>query len=372
MLKDSDILDLLKNGGVTDRLNVITDIGTQYIDEVYSVEELAIAEEIFRLLCKDAEVRVRRTLSEALKLSNILPHDVALILAKDVDEVATPMLQYSKVLSDGDILDILSAPNVQKALAISKRQTMNDNIKAKLLSYDNPEIIGNVMSNDNFPKMDEDFDQFLDLIADDSNAIKNLVQGISLPAKISEKLMTSISGNLVKEIKGKYDLAPEKLTQIANHTVEINTVSDLNQDSSQDEIESLVRHLHNFGRLTNSMILSALCMGRRRFFISALSRKAGIPKKNAIMVLKKGGKDGLKSLLVKADMPEKLHDVIELVLKLCNEAKAKNDDLSIEEFANWLLLKLEFFADRSKIEYINYMMAIVKQSQRHDPLAEYN
>ena len=374
MLKDSDILSLVKSGDVKDRLNVTADLGTKYIQELYSVEELALVEEIFRLLCKDAEVRVRHALSESLKLSKILPQDIAMNFARDVEAVAVPILQYSEVLSDGDILEILSTPNLQKALAVSKRKNLNDNVQAKLLSYDNPEIVGNVIANDNFPNMDEDFDGFLNLIAEDSDAIRNLIKGISLPTKISEKLMYSISGEILNNIKEKYDLVPEKLTQIANHAVEISTVSDIKTTSSIEEIEILVRHLNNFGRLTNSLILSALCMGRRRFFISALAKKAGIPRKNAIILLKQGGRDGLRSLLVKADMPEKLHSAIELVLKLCNEAKAneEEEEKTIEEFCSWLLKKLEFFAERTKVEYINYMMAIVKQSQNHDPLAEYS
>lgn len=372
MLNDSDILDLVKSGDINDRLYVTGELGVKYIQELYSVEELAIVEEIFRLLTNDAEAQVRATLSEALKLSKILPNDIALKLAKDVEEVAIPMLKYSEVLSDGDLMDILSTPNLQKALAISSRTSLNDNVQARLLQFDDAEIIGNVTSNENFPKMDADFDNFLNMVADDPDAIKNLVKGISLPTKISEKLMHTISNNIVEQVKERYDIAPAKLEQIASHSVEISTVSNLEHSTSQADIESLIRHLHNFGRLTNSLILSSLCMGRRRFFISAISKKAGIPKKNAIILIKQGGKEGLRSLLKKAEMPEKLYNAIELVLKLCNEAKARDQAMSVEEFCTWLLHKLEFFAERTRIEYINYMMAIVKQSQKHDPLADYS
>ena len=58
-------------------------------------------------MIKDAEVRVREALAQNLKENPDLPHDVALSLAQDVDQVALPILQFSDVLTDDDLIEII-------------------------------------------------------------------------------------------------------------------------------------------------------------------------------------------------------------------------------------------------------------------------
>src|SRR4051812_11972102 len=73
--------------------------------------ELALAHEIFRLMVRDAEVRVREALSANLKNNPSIPHDIAVSLARDVDSVSLPMVAYSDVLTTADLLQIVNAQN---------------------------------------------------------------------------------------------------------------------------------------------------------------------------------------------------------------------------------------------------------------------
>ena len=63
----------------TTAAKVASEFNSQHMDD----SARAVAEEIFRIMLRDAEVRVRRALSESLKDSELVPHDVALSLAKD-------------------------------------------------------------------------------------------------------------------------------------------------------------------------------------------------------------------------------------------------------------------------------------------------
>ena len=49
---------------------------------------------------------VRDALSENLKENPNVPHEVALSLAQDVDQVSLPVLQYSEILSDQDLTEV--------------------------------------------------------------------------------------------------------------------------------------------------------------------------------------------------------------------------------------------------------------------------
>ncbi len=53
------------------------------------------------------ELRVREALAAHLKNSPDLAHDVAVALARDVDSVSLPMLKFSEVLTDEDLIEIV-------------------------------------------------------------------------------------------------------------------------------------------------------------------------------------------------------------------------------------------------------------------------
>ena len=80
-----------------------------------------MAEDIFRIMGKDTEVRVREALSQNLKEKPNVPHDIAVSLAKDVDSVSLPVLQFSEVLSDADLIEIVRSQDPAKPVAIAQR-----------------------------------------------------------------------------------------------------------------------------------------------------------------------------------------------------------------------------------------------------------
>jgi len=112
-LKEEDVARLLANPSGETRADIAGKIAAQHAN--LSVGERKMAEDIFRVMCKDAEVRVREALSRQLKENPLVPHDVALALAKDVDAVSLPMLQFSDVLSDEDLVEIVKSQSPERA-----------------------------------------------------------------------------------------------------------------------------------------------------------------------------------------------------------------------------------------------------------------
>src|SRR5579859_3487315 len=69
--------------------------------------ERQVAEQVLRAKMDGAAVQVRKVLADALKDSPYLPHDIAVSLANDVESIALPILQFSKVLNDEDLIAIV-------------------------------------------------------------------------------------------------------------------------------------------------------------------------------------------------------------------------------------------------------------------------
>ena len=110
--------------------------------------ERQLAEEIFLIMFKDAEVRVREALAQNLKESPNIPHDVAVILAQDVKQVALPVLQFSDVQTDDDLIAIISSQSPEKQVAIFKRSTVSENVSDALVETGNEDAVTNLVSNE--------------------------------------------------------------------------------------------------------------------------------------------------------------------------------------------------------------------------------
>lgn len=80
-----------------------------------------------------SDLRARETLAWQLCRSHSAPRDVVLALARDVDSVASPILEYSPLLTDEDLAEILSGPSVNKRIAVARRPGLGRRV-AELLA----------------------------------------------------------------------------------------------------------------------------------------------------------------------------------------------------------------------------------------------
>src|SRR5258707_110832 len=120
-LAKSDVERLLADPSASTRADMAAALAKEFETGSLTTAERRLAEDIFRALARDAADRVRQALSEHLKDSRDLPHDVALALARDIDAVALPVLQHSLVLSDADLIEIVRRGGAGKQVAIAGR-----------------------------------------------------------------------------------------------------------------------------------------------------------------------------------------------------------------------------------------------------------
>src|SRR5690606_24962781 len=84
-----------------------------------------LAHEILRIMAADAAEVVRRALAVSLKDSPLLPRDVALKLAADVESICTPVLSFSPAFTDADLVEIVRVGGPIRQLAIARRPELS-------------------------------------------------------------------------------------------------------------------------------------------------------------------------------------------------------------------------------------------------------
>jgi uncharacterized protein (DUF2336 family) len=117
-------------------------------DETRAKTAAKIAQNIFRIMGKDTEVRVREALSQNLKEKPNVPHDIAVSLAKDVDSVSLPVLQFSEVLSDADLIEIVRSQDPAKPVAIAQRSSVSEFVSSVLVDTENSDVVMSLVSNE--------------------------------------------------------------------------------------------------------------------------------------------------------------------------------------------------------------------------------
>ena len=99
-LTQSDVTRLLAEPSPDVRAEIAGKVSVTLAGGDIAPEEIALAQDIVRILARDVEVRVRARVAQGLRHARTLPRDVALKLANDVDTVALPVLTDSLVLTE--------------------------------------------------------------------------------------------------------------------------------------------------------------------------------------------------------------------------------------------------------------------------------
>lgn len=124
-LSTQDVSRLLKDPSADARAALAPKLAGHLESESLSQGEFAIAHDILNMMARDTAVIVRRALADNLKHTHNLPRDVALTLARDIDDVALPILETSEVFTDEDLVELVREVPETKQMAIARRNSLS-------------------------------------------------------------------------------------------------------------------------------------------------------------------------------------------------------------------------------------------------------
>jgi uncharacterized protein (DUF2336 family) len=102
-------------------------------------------------LARDEVARVRAILAEAIKHLDCVPKETVLLLARDVEQIVSrPILEYSPLLSDRDLLEIVANAEARGALsAIARRRNLSPRVSDAIVkSLNIPAVAALLMNTD--------------------------------------------------------------------------------------------------------------------------------------------------------------------------------------------------------------------------------
>jgi uncharacterized protein (DUF2336 family) len=134
-LTDADIHTLIKGASIEERALAAHKLCRNIDRPDLSDEDRIQAHEILRVMANDAAELVRRALAVTLKQSAVVPRDVANKLARDVESIALPLLNFSPAFSDEDLAEIVRLGGPVRQVAIAKRPELSETVTGALVEH---------------------------------------------------------------------------------------------------------------------------------------------------------------------------------------------------------------------------------------------
>lgn len=360
-LSQADVDLLITEGSAEARVNVLDKISSHYANKSFHEREFMFAEQIFRLLMKDTEIKVRQALAQRVKNNPDIPRDIVLHLAKDVEQVAMPVLEMSQVLSDADLIQIIdNSRGIGKLIAIAKRARVSDRVSHALVETHYPQVVKSLLDNSEANISDQDYAKILEDFSHEEVITHTLAGREQLPFHIVEKLIHHVSENLAAQLEEKYQIDFDAVRPAASEQITLEMVP---YDASDEEIATIVAQMLKHDRLSPSIILSSLCRGHIRFFETALAHLANLPLANARKLVRDRGPLGFQAIYHKTGLPESMFQAVRILLQVVLETHQTSAvSPGTQAYSNQLVQTILIQAGNEDIENLSYIIALVRQS----------
>lgn len=305
-LTESDIRTLVRGATPDERAIAARKLCLTIDRPDLSAEDREAAADILRVMAADAAVLVRRALVETLKASKVVPRDVALRLARDVEGVCLPMLAVSPAFTDEDLAEIVRLGGPVRQLAIARRPTLPRKVADSLAEHGSERAVAAACANDNADFAEDALQKVIGRFAESEKVLAAIAYRTVLPLSVTERLITLVTDQVRDHLVSKHAVSPETALEVAIGSAERATVDLVDQAGRAADVKAFVAHLNAERRLTASLLLRALAHGHMTFFEWGVAELAGVPHHRTWLMIHDAGPLGLRAIYERAGLPARL------------------------------------------------------------------
>ncbi len=248
--------------------------------------------QILETLAKDQIPRVRAVIAEEIKSLDNVPPRIARMLAEDVEAlVAAPILRYSPLLTNSDLLEILGKGITSDSIvAIARRSNLNETVTDAVVDTDEIPAISALLENKSASIGESAMEKIVELAAPQKELHEPLVHRGGLSEGIIKRVASFVGASLLDPlIKHNALVDDDMANQLRESVAERleNSDESITKDTTnsegvdfggEDDPEFLrAKELFDRGALSPDVIHEALKDGNATFLGYALSFAADVP-----------------------------------------------------------------------------------------------
>lgn len=258
-------------------------------------------------LVRDQVTRVRQIIAEALKDVADAPPEIIQRLARDCEiVVAGPLLQFSPLLSESDLLEIIgNAPIAGAREAVARRRAVTAPLSEAIGGSDDIAAITALLENPSAQIREELLDRLVERAPAATAWHRPLVQNPRLSGGAALRLARFVALNLLSILRERRDFDAETTRELATTVVRrIAEESDVEAAAEDDPAAAALaraRRLHEAGKLDDAAVAAAI-RGERVFAKAALAVRAKLPMDAVDKVLAAHSAKGVVALAWQAGL----------------------------------------------------------------------
>ena len=339
-LSIADVERLLSDPSEDARAAVAVKVARQFANVELAPRERELAHEILGFLVHDVAISVREALARCIDDNPGAPRDVVLKLARDIDQVAIPVLERSPVLTDEDLVGLVYYGSPAKQCAIAGRPDVAAPVSEAIAHRGDRSAVLRLVHNSGAVINEAAATILVKRYADDADVSVPLVQRGKLPALLVERLIAMVSEQLREYLVERHEIDHRVAATLEEQTRE-RTTTDAIARMSEADMRALVAQLSENGRLTATLILRAACAGEFRFVEAAFAQLTAVPDERIWRLIHDVGALGFRAVYARAGMPEALYPAFRRVLDIYQAVRSSDGTLDLELFRFHVLAGLK-------------------------------
>ncbi|RMF12688.1 MAG: DUF2336 domain-containing protein [Alphaproteobacteria bacterium] len=244
-------------------------------DESIRIRERAI--ELLESLARDALPKVRAMVAEEIKRSDRVPREIVRQLARDLESiVCCPVLEYSPLLDENDLRELIAAGMSSEALsAIARRENLDETVSDDIAATLDVPAVAALLANDS-AQIREDT---LDRLIDQAREVAEWHQPLAMRPQLSIRAMKRIAGFVASALVHRMmerNPIDEKLADEILDRVRQRIAEEQVGDDEAAELAAKARDFHRRGMLNDEFVHDAIENNRRELLIQCLAVMADI------------------------------------------------------------------------------------------------
>jgi uncharacterized protein (DUF2336 family) len=275
-----------------------------------------LTSDAMRILARDQITHVRQILAEALKDIAHAPADVINRLARDAElSVCRPVLEFSPVLTDDDLLDIISSDLVKGALgAISRRAHVSEIVVDAIVDKDDTEAIADLLANENTQIREETLDRIISKAPTRKTWHKPLSGRPKMPPRAALRLASFIADHLLNEVIRRNDLDVKEVNAVREEVLNrlgknlsklTETAPSPSSIAKNDKLSKEISVLQKAGKLGEEELKLRLKNGETEFIIASLGHLSNVQRDCIKKIISIQSRKGLVAVVWKAGLSMK-------------------------------------------------------------------
>lgn len=261
----------------------------------------ARAVEVLERLARDQLPKVRAIVAEEIKQSENVPRHIVRQLAEDVEDiVATPILEYSPLLGDDDLREIIAAGASEAALvAIARRPTVSEPVSEAVAGTLEIPAVAALLVNPSAQIREDTLDQIIDQAKEVQDLHEPLATRPDLSIRAMKRIAGFVASALVHTMIESSALAEDVAEDILERVRERIAAERVGEDDEKRFAEEALK-LHKEAQLNDDFVVEAIESNQRELLIQCLALMAELPAKTVREILKSKSGRAVSALSWKA------------------------------------------------------------------------